>query len=133
MFSVQKLLTTLKKNLKVQGKKNGCSVFFDHFQLFVCWIFLFCSIDVFIDLFLFCDDLIHQILDQRIDKFINTSENVCNNNNEAKPFIQNSISELKRYWNDLKRQANELEQNIENIKQYFAVNEQVIYFPILFF
>lgn len=82
----------------------------------------------FIDLFLFCDDLIHQILDQRIDKFINTSENVCNNNSEAKPFIQNSISELKRYWNDLKRQANELEQNIENMKQYFAVNEQVIYF-----
>ncbi|XP_055314990.1 muscle M-line assembly protein unc-89 isoform X2 [Sitodiplosis mosellana] len=66
-----------------------------------------------------------QILDQRIDKFINTSENVCNNNSDAKPFIQNSISELKRYWNDLKRQANELEKNIENMKQYFTVNEQI--------
>ncbi|XP_031619555.1 uncharacterized protein LOC116338440 isoform X3 [Contarinia nasturtii] len=66
-----------------------------------------------------------QVLDQRIDKFINTSENVCNNNSNAKPFIQNSISELKRYWNDLKRQANELERNIENMKQYFTVNEQI--------
>lgn len=69
----------------------------------------------------------NQILDQRIDKFINTSENVCNNNSDAKPYIQNSISELKRYWNDLKRQANELEHNIEQTKQYFIVNEQVIY------
>lgn len=66
-----------------------------------------------------------QILDQRIDQFINTSENVCNNNSEAKPFIQNSIGELKRYWNDLKRQANEMRQNIDHTKQYFAVNEQV--------
>lgn len=66
-----------------------------------------------------------QILDQRIDKFMNTSENVCNNNNDAKPYIQNSIGELKRYWNDLKRQANELEQNIDQTKHYFIVNEQV--------
>lgn len=66
-----------------------------------------------------------QILDQRIDQFINTSENVCNNNSDAKPFIQSSISELKRYWNDLKRQANDLRQNIDHTKQYFAVNEQV--------
>lgn len=66
-----------------------------------------------------------QILDHRIDQFINTSENVCNNNSDAKPFIQSSISELKRYWNDLKRQANDLRQNIDHTKQYFAVNEQV--------
>lgn len=66
-----------------------------------------------------------QVLNQRIDIFTNTSENVCNNNNDAKPFIQNSIGELKRYWNDLKRQANELEQNIEQTKQYFIANEQV--------
>lgn len=70
------------------------------------------------------DDLI-QLLDHRIDQFINTSENVCNNNSDAKPFIQHSISELKRYWNDLKRQANELGRNIADAKQYFAVNEQV--------
>lgn len=66
------------------------------------------------------------MLDQQIEKFVNTSENICNNNSEAKPFIQNSIGELKRYWNDLKRQANELRQNIENTQQYFSVNEQVI-------
>lgn len=65
------------------------------------------------------------MLDQRIDQFINTSENVCNNNSDAKPFIQNSIGELKRYWNDLKRQGNELRQNIDNTKEYFATNEQV--------
>lgn len=66
-----------------------------------------------------------QHLDQRIDGFINASENVCNNNNEATPFIQNSIGDLKRYWNDVKRQSNELIQSIENCKRYSSVNEQV--------
>ena len=64
-------------------------------------------------------------MDQRIDQFINKSENVCNNNIEAKPYIQNSVGELKRYWNNLKKQANELRQSIDSTKQYFATNEQV--------
>lgn len=69
--------------------------------------------------------VIVQKLDQKIDKFINASENVCNNNNEAKPFIQNSIGDLKRYWNDIKRQSVDLRQSIDNTNRYFTVNEQV--------
>lgn len=70
------------------------------------------------------DDLM-QHLDQRIDGFINASENICNNNNDAAPFIQNSIGDLKRYWNDVKRQSNDLMQSIDNCKRYSSVNEQV--------
>lgn len=66
-----------------------------------------------------------QHLDQQIDGFISASENVCNNNNDAAPFIQNSIGDLKRYWSDVKRQSNDLMQSIENFKQYSSVNEQV--------
>lgn len=66
-----------------------------------------------------------QILDQRIDIFINTAENICNSNSEIKPFVQNSIGELKKYWNEFKRQVTNTRQNIEDTKTYFNINDQV--------
>lgn len=64
-------------------------------------------------------------MDQRINKFINESKNVCNSNSDTIPYIQNSICELTRYWNDVKRQANEMRTRIEDTLKYFLVNDQV--------
>lgn len=70
-------------------------------------------------------DFCQQILEQRIDVFINTAENICNNNAEAKPFVQHSVNELQKYWNDFKRQASISRQNVEDANKFFEIKDQV--------
>lgn len=66
-----------------------------------------------------------QLLDKRIEIFINSSETLCNNNSEIKPFVINSVTELRKYWNDFKDQVNNTRHSIEDTKSYFNLNDQV--------
>lgn len=66
-----------------------------------------------------------KILEKRIEHFISSSEIVCANNPDIKPLVENSVSDLRRNWNDLRNLVTNTKNGIEDTKQYYALADHV--------
>lgn len=66
-----------------------------------------------------------QLLEQRIQTFINTGEQLLANRHLHSPHIEHHVEQLKERWNDFKKQVESTRRLIDLSIQYFQLVDEV--------
>lgn len=66
-----------------------------------------------------------QLLEQRIQTFVNTGEQLLANRHVHSPHIEHHVKQLQDRWNDFKKQVEDTRKLIDLSIQYFQLVEEV--------
>lgn len=72
-----------------------------------------------------CYNILFQLLEQRIQTFINTGEQLLANRHVHSPHIEHHVKQLKERWNDFKKQVESTRRLIDLSIQYFQLIDEV--------
>lgn len=101
-----------------------------HFALHAIFVFfLFLSrkdVSPAINIYIFfCFCLLFQLLNKRIETFINSYKNSTISYPDTKPYVDGELDKLQRRWNDFKNNSDNLKRSMTLSQQYFNLLESV--------